>query len=313
MQPKYVRPIAILVLAAGAAFGADPKLLNLAMPDTKILAGVNVTTAKVSPLGQFVIAQMQSGVAQMQAAFAALGFDPFTDATELLMASAGGPSKAGGLLMMDGVFKVDQIAAALGGQTQIYAGATLVVLPAKDKSTPAIGFIGSTMAVAGDVTAVKAALDRAGTATTIDPALIARANALSADDDVWIASSAPVASLMGGPAAGGGAAAPMLQMLSSIQSFSGAVKLGGNVQAAAQAVTSSDKNAQALGDVARLIVSMGTMGAAKDSDATGLIQVLQSLQISTSGSNVNLALNLPEAQVEGLLKALIPAGKPNGN
>ena len=310
-----MRPVAILLIAAGAGFGADPKLMNLAMPDTKILAGVNVTTAKVSPLGQFVIAQLQSGVAQMQAAFAALGFDPFTDATELLMASAGDPAKPGGLLMMDGVFKVDQIAAALNGQTQLYAGATLVVLPVKDKSTPAVAFIGTTMAVAGDVTAVKAALDRSGTPTTIDPALVARANALSADDDVWIASSAPVASLLG---AGGGAAAPMLQMFSSIQSFSGAVKLGGNVQAAVQAVASSDKNAQALGDVARLIVSMGTMGAttsgtAKDPEAAGLIQVLQSLQISTSGPNVNLALSVPEAQIEGLLKSLMTTGKPNGN
>jgi len=285
------------------------------MPDTKILAGVNVTTAKVSPLGQFAIAQMQSGVAQLQAAFAALGFNPLTDATELLMASAGDPAKSGGLVMMDGVFKVDQIATALNGQTQIYAGATLVVLPAKanEKGTPAVAFIGSTMAVAGDVTAVKAALDRAGAPTTVDPALVARANALSADDDVWIASSAPVASLLGTSAGAGGAAAPMLQVLSSIQSFSGALKFGGNVQAAVQAVASSDKNAQALGDVARLVVSMGSMGATKDAEGAALIQALQSLQISTSGSNVNLALNLPEAQVEGLIKSLMTTSKPNGN
>jgi len=35
---------------------ADPQLLNLVMPDVKVMADINVEQAKTSPFGQFVLA-----------------------------------------------------------------------------------------------------------------------------------------------------------------------------------------------------------------------------------------------------------------
>src|SRR5580700_2023252 len=105
--------LAGLLTIGSAAFGADPKLMNLVMPDAKVLAGANVTTAKISPLGQYLIAQMQGSGAQLQGLIAATGFDPFTDVTEVLAATAADPAKPGGLVLMDGTFNVAQIVAAL--------------------------------------------------------------------------------------------------------------------------------------------------------------------------------------------------------
>jgi hypothetical protein len=319
-----VRQIAGFLIAVGAACGADPQLMNLAMPDAKVLAGVNVTTAKTSPLGQFVFTQMQSSVPQLQNAITATGFDPFTDVTEVLVAGTADPAKPVWLVLMDGNFKVSQIVTALqgqagqGGKVQTYAGATLISFAppnSKSKITPALAFIGTGIALAGDAPTVEAALDRANGSNSVDPALAARAAALGLQGDAWLVSIAPIGSLLSGgvPAAPGGMA-QVTQMLSSIQSFSGAMKLGDNVQLAAQAVASSDKNAEALGNVARMIVSLGAMNAAKDPQMAGMMQVLQNLQISTSGTDVNLALAVPEAQVEGLLKSFTTPGKlPNGN
>ena len=37
---------------------ADPTLLNMIMPDAKVVAGVNVSKAETSPFGQFVLRSM---------------------------------------------------------------------------------------------------------------------------------------------------------------------------------------------------------------------------------------------------------------
>ena len=38
------------LLLSGTAFAADPQLMNLVMPDAKILAGVNATSARSARL-----------------------------------------------------------------------------------------------------------------------------------------------------------------------------------------------------------------------------------------------------------------------
>jgi hypothetical protein len=50
-EKHFMRQTAVLLsfLWTGAAFAADPQLLNLVMPDAKVLAGVNATSAVGSP------------------------------------------------------------------------------------------------------------------------------------------------------------------------------------------------------------------------------------------------------------------------
>ncbi len=320
-----MRKIAGFLIFACTAFGADPKLMNLVMPDAKILAGINVATAKTSPLGQFAIAQLQASMPQLQTAFAGLGFNPLTDVTELLMASTGDVKKPTGLLLMDGNFQVSQIVAALPqASVQTYAGATLITLPATKGKPVALAFTANGIAVTGDLASVEAALDRATGANSIDPVLAARVSLLSGDD-AWMVSSEFLSAFMPGLAQAGGGApqaggngAPAMQMLANIQSFSAGVQLGETVQVAVQAVANSDKNAEALGDVVRLLVSLGAMqtGSAQQGgpQLAGLIQLLQKMQISTSGPDLDLTLSIPEAQLETLFKSMASHGKAlNGN
>jgi hypothetical protein len=305
-----MRQIAVLLslLWSATAFAADPQLMNLVMPDAKVLAGVNATSAVGSPLGQFMIAKIGGQIPQNFVT--ATGFNLVQDVSEILMATVADPANPGGLLLARGNFPVDKIAASLSGangkwQLTTYGGATLLnSTNPKGKVTFAVAFLGNSIAVAGDLTSVKAAIDRSTGTNSIDPALATIVNQLSANEDEWLVSSTSVASLLPASAASGGAAtgpaATLLPMLKSIQSFNGGVKLGDNVAFTGEAVASDPQNAAALQAVVKLGIAL--VGAN--------VPVLQALQVSTNGSTVNLSLSVPEAQIENFVNSAPAAVKP---
>src|SRR5437764_4969395 len=101
----------LLTAFSGVLSAADPGLMNLVMPDAKILAGVNVQQAKGTQFGQFVLNQLQTEDAQMQKLVTLTGFDPRRDVTELLLASQGTPGVRTGLALALGTFDADKIIA----------------------------------------------------------------------------------------------------------------------------------------------------------------------------------------------------------
>jgi hypothetical protein len=305
-----MRQTAVLLsfLWAGAAFAADPQLMNLVMPDAKVLAGANATSAVNSPFGQFILAKIGGQIPQNFVN--ATGFNPLQDVSEILMASAADPANPSGLLLARGNFPVDKITASLsaGGanwQMTTYGGATLInSTNPQGKVTFAVAFLGNSVALAGDLASVKAAIDRSSGANSIDPALAATVNQLSANEDEWLVSSTSIASLLPANAAPGGTAtgpaATLLPMLKSIQSFNAGVKLGENVAFTAEAVMSDPQNAASLQAVVKLGIALGGAN----------IPVLQALQVSTNGTAVDLSLSVPEAQIENLVNSAPVAIKP---
>jgi hypothetical protein len=318
-----MRQTAVLLslLWSGTAFAADPQLMNLVMPDAKILAGFNATSAIASPLGQFILSKINQSGTFPQDLITATGFNPFQDVTEVLAATAGDPSNPGGLVLARGTFPVEKITTSLTGgnanwQVTAYGGDPLVSIASpRDKVAHAVAFIGNSIAVAGDLASVKAAIDRQNGSNSIDPALAVAVNRLSGSQDEWLVSSVPVGSLIPSNAPAGTAAAPtapiplatVLPILKNIQYFSGGVKFGDNVVITAEAVANSPENASALNAVIKLGVTLGaslTANAAKNPQLTAVVQLLQALQVTANGSDVELSLSIPEAQIEALLKSL---------
>ena len=119
------------MLFAANSSGADPRLMNLVMPDAASLAGINVANAKNTPFGQYVITQVTSAVAdQLQSFVSSTGFDPRQDVSEVLAASASGPASSG-LVLALGNFQVSQLTAAAAAKSPqmtvtSYGGATLI-------------------------------------------------------------------------------------------------------------------------------------------------------------------------------------------
>jgi len=307
-----MRQTAVLLsfLWAGAAFGADPQLMNLVMPDAKVLAGANAISSVSSPLGQFMLAKIGG---QIPPDFvSATGFNPLRDVTEILAASVADPANPSGLLLARGNFPVDKISAALtasgGGanwQVTTYGGATLInTANPKVKTTFAVAFLGNSIAVAGDLASVKAAIDRSSGTNSIDPALAVTVSQLSANEDQWLVSSTSIASLLPANAAPSGTvtgpAATLLPMLKSIQSFNAGVKLGDNVAFTAEVVTSDPQSAASLQAVVKLGIALGGAN----------VPALQALQVTTNGSAVDLSLSVPEAQIENLVNSAPVAVKP---
>ncbi len=280
-----------------SALAADQQLMNLVMPDAQVMAGVNVTTAKISPFGQFILAQISANDKGLQEFIAKTGFDPRQDVTEILAASAGNAASPGGLFLAKGTYNVTEIVAAIpaaGHQVvQTYDGDTLIT---DAKSTHGLAFIGDTIAVAGDLASVKAALDRSGGVNSVSPALAAQVQTLSTTEDAWSVSLESLASLLpGNVAEGTGLPAQGLQFARNILSSSGGVKFGANVQVNATAVADTAQDASALADLIRMLASLAS------TSSSGHAQLLQSLQVSTDGTSVNIAVAVPEAQIESLI------------
>lgn len=313
-----MRQTAVLLsfLLCGTAFAADSQLMNLVMPDAKILAGVNVTTSVNSPLGQFLVSKLGLVGGIPQDFITATGFNPLQDVSEILAATSADPSNPAGLVLARGTFPVDKLGTLLAGnkswQVTTYGGATLVsTTNPKQKVAQAVAFIGNSIAVAGDLPSVKAAIDRSTGVNSIDPALTITVNQLSGSEDEWLASAASVGSLLPANAAAGASTTPnpiattVLPLLKNIQTFNGGVKFGDMVAITGEAVTNSPQNAAALNAVIKLgMMLAGSAGA----NAAAATQVLQALQVTTNGPAVDLSLSIPEAQIESLVNS---AAKPS--
>jgi hypothetical protein len=309
------------IFSGTAAMAADPALLNLVMPDAKVLAGVNLTSARISPLGQFIISKISLNGNGLQKLIANTGFNPLQDVTEILAASAADPANPGGLVLASGTFPVDKFTAALAGKAnatvQTTGNVTLITYTnPKEKVPHAVAFIGTTIAVAGDLPSVNAAIARVSSPAAIDPALAVQVNQLSGSEDEWLVSSTSLASLL--PAnLGANAKGPALQvlpLLKSIQSFDGGVKFGQTVAFTGEAVASSPQNAAALQAVVKLgLALVSSYQGTGSPELQELLQLVQTMQVTVSGQAVDLALSIPEAQLETLLNSAQASVKPVAN
>lgn len=309
--------LTLLVSVFGSsAFAVDSQLLNLAMPDAKVLAGANGANTRNSPLGQYIVSKVTALNLDPQKFIAATGFDPLQDVTEVLAASNAATTEPDSLVMVEGTFDIPKLVAFVSAnqkvQVQTLPAYTLLTVTTGNNKTFAVAFIGSSIAVSGSLADVQAALARnSGTApsTGIDPTLLAQVNQLSSSEDEWMVSTVPVASLI--PASqtanSTGPMAQILPLLKNIQGISGGLNFTENVVITGQFATSDAQNAAALGAVLKLAVTLASAGAGNNPQLTQLAQLLQTMQIAPSGSAVNLTLSIPETQVEALLNQVFKA------
>src|ERR1035438_3439084 len=129
MKARILTTAALVAVFAGTLPAVDPALLNLVMPDAKVLAGVNVLSAKSSPFGHYILGQFATN-ANFAMATTQVGFDPTKDLIEVLTASNAVQGSPGGLAMATGTFNVSAITTAAVTQghvvTETYHGVNLL-------------------------------------------------------------------------------------------------------------------------------------------------------------------------------------------
>lgn len=310
---NMTRPIftaTALVVFTGVMQAADSRLLNLVMPDAKVLAGINVDQAKISPLGQYLITQLlQAQNQHLQAVTTLTGFDPTQNLHEILAAS-NEAQHSSGLLLAIGEFdaaKITAAAVAAGAVTSTYNGVTVVEDPKQPK---AFAFLGATssIAVAGDPANVKAAIDRQTSPSTLDATLLVKVNTLSTTEDAWMVSTGvPQGTRIAVPGANAGAAMAA-NLLQKIQQASGGVKFGSQIVVNGQVVEDTAVDATQLANVLQFFISMGQMQSQQNPQ---LATFLKSLTVSASGTTVQVNASIAESDVEASLQPKNRTARPD--
>jgi hypothetical protein len=287
-----------LALAAGnTAAAVDPDLLNLVMPDAKVLAGVRVDQSEASPFGKFLLAQVPDDPAAFQMFIAATGFDPRRDLREVLVAGDGEATSASrGLLLARGTFQPAQVlttATALGATVSTYHG--LDVLTSAAQGSPfSTAFLDASTAVTGNPDAVKAAIDRHFAGAVFSGPLAVQATDAGATNQVWFATTVPLTSLLGSIGNLSGMSAQNL--LKTVSSVFGGVKFGSDtVTITLATATETDKDAEALAEVMRFLGNMMAQTA-------GAV-------VEQAGAMVHMTISLSEQQAEQSFTSRLPRPK----
>jgi hypothetical protein len=258
---------------------------------------MNVPQVRTSPYGMYLLSHGPFNEPGFQQFVQATGFDPLRDITEVVAASTGVPGDRSGLAAVRGTFNVPQIVSFVkmtGGTVDESQGVPIISSP---DGQMAIALLDSTLAVAGDANSVMGALARRSAPSNLDPALLAKAGTLSVAQDAWAVTTVT-------PGAAGIPAAPNaggfdLTALQNIQQSSAGIKFGTSVNVTAEVVTDTPQNADALANVARLLVQLGVMNP----QGSQVAPILQNLSIKTAGTAIQLSLSIPEDVLEQLSPA----------
>jgi hypothetical protein len=290
--------LALATLALTAA-AAEPPLVNLIPADVKVIGGMNVARTLSSPFGRYLLNQMKEDDPNLRRIIDETGFDPRRDLRDVVFASPVTGGKRTGLVIARGVFNGPQILAAIqkkGGTTSTYRGVSLIVDP---KGEAAVGIVDGSLAFAGEQRLVRAAIDlRDATAAPTD--LARKASGFDGRYDAWIVTSGvklPAGATSGAPAP----MAPPAAALAAIQESSAGVEFGSVVRITAEAVTRSDKDAQALVDVVKFISGMAQLNR----DNPGMQQfeaIVNSMTVSADANTVKFSVAVPEADLEQIVK-----------
>lgn len=308
---RHLSGVLVLAVQASAFAAADPGLLRLVMPDAKVIAGLQVQQTKNSLFGQYVLSHMQVEDAGFKKFIAATGFDPRRDVTEIVMASNWEQStpESRWLVAARGSFNLPQITGAAksnGGVITDFQGVGILTYsePAKPEAESGIAFFDSSSAVMGDLASVKAAIQRkqGGTAPTGD--LFGKVRDLSAKNDFWFVTTVPISEFAGAMPNPNLSGAMKGDLLAAIHQASGGIRFGDTVTISGEAVTRSDKDAQALVDVFRFLAGLIQLNSENNKVAGQVSTLLDTMDLKTNGSVMTMSLAIPEQQLEQLLNTM---------
>jgi hypothetical protein len=291
MNPYAIVPALALLVSATAGAAVDLNLLNLAMPEAKVLYGVQVQQTLASPFGQFAVSRVPQNDAMLRFQ-AATGFELQRDLREILVASSasGGLSDGSDVLVLaSGAFAPDKViplATVIGAKTSDYRG-ILMITPPQQPEGRVFAFLDASTLAVGSEPAIRGAIDRRVLQANFSGPLLQKAVDASANHDAWFATVTPLTDLMPAGSTGGFNPAALLQSVT--ESWVGVHFDTNGLTLAAEALTHSDSEAQGLAGMVKLVSGMvkGTPAAA-----------LQAAQVSASGPVMRVILTVPEQDLE---------------
>jgi hypothetical protein len=308
---QKTRFLALALALPLGAFAADPTLLQMVMPDAQVVAGLQVDSAKSSLFGQYVLGHFSVNDTKLSDFTSETGFDPRRDVTEIVVGSNWMQNSADNrwIVAAHGTFNVTKISTAVqanGGTPGLYQGLTLLTFSAGSKSQDtAIAFLDPSTALLGDLTSVKAAIDRKKANLGTDVAVLTKAQTASSGKDFWFVTLVPLSNFSSSiPVFGGSNGAAAGNLFAAINQASGGIRFGDTITITAEAVTRSDKDAQALVDVLKFLAGLVQLNRQSNPTAGQVATLLDTMQATASGNVTNVSLAILEGQLEQLLNGL---------
>src|SRR5438128_7353768 len=242
----------LLVLGAGGCNSAqlgrsriDSTLAAFMPPDATVLAGVRMDQMRATPTYQKMAAQKQ--IPRLDEFARETGFDPRKDVRDLLI----GSNARDTVVAARGTFNLKS---GEGATKTTYKGYTLY-----QRDQGGVALIDSTTAVAGNLAAVRAAIDRFKAGDRTGPrGLLARAGEIAAENQVWSVSNA-FDDLIIGRFPQDGNAAGVGRMLGSLENTTAAADLRSGVSGYLHGLCRTEQDAKNLGDTARGLVGLARL------------------------------------------------------
>jgi hypothetical protein len=292
MKQRIALPLLLCAILAGCGSltrhgPLDPALTAFIPSDAVALMSIHMDQIRTTPI--YLKLAAQNKLTRFDGFSTEMGFDLAKDVHEFLLASDGRNM----LAIMHGDFKAKRPA---GLESASYDGYTLYIKDPRE----AIAFLDDRTALGGAAAGVRAAIDRwkAG-ARSAPPDLMARAQAVSADAQIWAVAS-------GWKGAGPGTlremgnAANLDRMLRSVAGANLTIDLRQGAHAAATGDCRTEADAQTLSESLRGLAGIARLGVPKNRPE--LLRAFDGIQVKQQGQLVKVNIDIPADVADRLWK-----------
>ena len=290
-----------LPVLAGAA---DPEMMNLVMPDARIVIGMNVSRVMASPVGQTLRTQMKAQLTkagpQSNQQLAGLGsVDIAQYVQEVLIAGAGAGKKPPFLMVVRGSLDPlrQQFQKEFHSDITEFDGVPLFLGAAQGNG--AIALLNGSLALLGQPAEVKAAIRRRSHGTHLPSALVEKTKQLGRQYDVWMIATGPIPT---GPNVSAGGLKS--DFLNRMESFQGGVRLSPDLHLSIEVVAGTEKDATAMAEGVHWLYNLIQ---AQDKKSGRTSMTAENFKFQVNGRQLLLSIRASEAEIRTALQNQIAA------
>lgn len=275
---RSLSAVSLCLLAPISLGAADAALPGFLPPGARVLFGLRVRSLIDALAAQGIGKEAQGTLSGLLAQTPLVGFDPFHDVDEILLASTGEGQNPSTLMVMTGRFN----AAAFSSEGTRFGNAFIVESGQGAKQVTAL--VDANTVLMGDPLMVLAALDRGDKGGSTDPGLAAQAAEFHARYDIWGVGNPPPGVKL--PAAGA-------EPLQSVDRFAFGMTLAHGLELTADLHVRSPKDIEKLSASLQFIETMLKAQTAGANEGR--------LDLRTENATIHVSLSIPE---EALKKAV---------
>ncbi len=285
--------LAVAACMQGLAAAADPAMLELVMPDARVVMEINLDRIAASPIGQTMSPQMKAELASLRPTWgdAQTGGPDWSHYAQEVIFASGAPAGAGkpspSLIIVHGLIDPAWLESlnAFRGAKSNYLGVPIL---SSGGANPVVAFLDGSIAAIGQPADVKAAIRRRGESTPPSPVLAEGLARFEGQYDIWMVSAGALGSVK---SAGG----VSMKWLEQLDAFAGGVRFSPDFELSADMTMHNEKDVAEMADGLRWFA-----GVVQTQEKTALS--LDDMNFQVDGKRLSLSLEVPEQQIRAALQ-----------